>query len=335
MSCTRRAVTLIELLVALAVLGLLGALLMPAVQSARESSHRAACQNNLKQIGLALQLYHEVHHAFPPGYTTQVNPSDRDDLGPGWGWAALILPHLERGEVFAAINLTKPIEDAQNENVRLTSLRVYTCPSDADFQTRFNVPDYETGSTICGQAASNYVASVGTVRQTCKRCRDYFDGVFGRNSRMQIKDIPDGTSKTFAVGERCHSLSTPTWAGVPKHSMVVDHLKEGKVAAGPAYVLGTTFLHGNEEELEVRSRETVAEIFGSQHPGVMNFALCDGSVTTIALEIDDVVFQQWSTRRGEIGAGGVIHATPLPETPATPAADAPPQAPENPLPSAR
>jgi prepilin-type processing-associated H-X9-DG protein len=172
------------------------------------------------------------------------------------------------------------------------------------------------------------------VRQTCKRCRDWFDGVFGRNSRMRINDIVDGSSKTFAVGERCHSLSTPTWAGVPKHSMIVDQLKSGKVAAGPAYVLGTTFLHGNEEELEVRSRETVAEIFGSQHPGVMNFVLCDGSVTTIALEIDDMVYQQWSSRRGEYGAGGVIHASPLPETPATPAADDAPAAPAESVPSA-
>ena len=78
----------------------------------------------------------------------------------------------------------------------------------------------------------------------------------------------------------------------------------------------------------------MAEIFGSHHPGAMNFALCDGSVTTIALEIDDEVFQQWSTRRGEYGTGGVIHASPLPETPATPAADEPPTAPTAPIPTA-
>jgi prepilin-type N-terminal cleavage/methylation domain-containing protein len=95
--------TLIELLVVIAIIAVLISLLLPAVQSAREAARRAQCTNNLKQIGLALHDYHDAVGAFPPGYISRPGP-DGDNSGTGWGWASMILSHMEETPLFNAIN---------------------------------------------------------------------------------------------------------------------------------------------------------------------------------------------------------------------------------------
>src|SRR4051812_26133921 len=109
----RRAFTLVEVLVVIAIIGILIALLLPAMQTAREAARRNQCQNNLKQVGLALLNYESSHKTFPAGYVSQVDSSG-NDTGPGWGWAALILPQMEESSIFNAIHLDRPIEDASN-----------------------------------------------------------------------------------------------------------------------------------------------------------------------------------------------------------------------------
>src|SRR5690242_3831055 len=98
----RSGFTLIELLVIIAIIGLLVALLLPAVQAAREAARRAQCANNLKQIGLAMHGYHDVWHSFPPGYLTR--PVTGLELGPGWAWGTLILPYLEERPLYDSAN---------------------------------------------------------------------------------------------------------------------------------------------------------------------------------------------------------------------------------------
>jgi prepilin-type N-terminal cleavage/methylation domain-containing protein len=246
MARARSGFTLVELLVVIAIVGVIMALSLPAVQAARESARRASCLNNLKQIGTALQSYHSHARAFPPGYRTAVNPQDADDEGPGWGWAAFLLQHMEEANVYSQIKFDKPIEAPENEQSRMTTIASYTCPSDSELQTTVEIKHINTESPICKAAAASYIGSVGSVRQTCKVCRDHFDGVFGRNSHTSLSNVTDGTTRTFAVGERRHRLSTPIWAGTVTRSMIEDRMKPGKVAAGPAYVVGTNFLHGNE-----------------------------------------------------------------------------------------
>jgi prepilin-type processing-associated H-X9-DG protein len=91
-------------------------------------------------------------------------------------------------------------------------------------------------------------------------------------------------------------------------------LIEGKLAAGPAYVLGSTFLHGDQEELSEESRDTVAEIFSSEHGAVMNFLFCDGSVRAVENDIDEVPYMALSTTHDQLVGEGIVHANPLPDS---------------------
>ena len=134
-----RAFTLIELLVVISIIGVLIALLLPAVQSAREAARRAQCVNNLKQIGVALFNYESSVGTFPPGYIDyQNNPNNTPDLdmGPGWGWAAMMLPILEQQPLYNSINFSLGITvvsnpaSAANSTAVVTSLAVFQCPSD-------------------------------------------------------------------------------------------------------------------------------------------------------------------------------------------------------------
>src|SRR3954447_9448100 len=200
----RRAFTLVEILVVIAIIGTLITLLLPAIQSSREASHRLQCTNNLKQIGLALLSYESSHKQFPPGYVSQFDSSG-NDTGPGWGWASMILPQMEEAAIHNVIHFDLAIEHPNN-GVRVALIPSYLCPTENLRQVwQAKRPD---GTSICEVAESNYVAMFGTTEPGVDG-----DGMFFRNSKIAMRDITDGTSKTIAVGERTHQLGRATWVG--------------------------------------------------------------------------------------------------------------------------
>src|SRR3982750_4328009 len=114
----RSGFTLIELLVVIAIIAVLIGLLLPAVQAAREAARRAQCVNNLKQIGLALHNYESSHESFPAGYQSWPGVGFRDgqtgDWGPGWGWLTTLLPFVEQGNLYNALNTNLTCWDTAN-----------------------------------------------------------------------------------------------------------------------------------------------------------------------------------------------------------------------------
>src|SRR4051812_7987577 len=167
-SIRRSAFTLVELLVVIAIIAILIALLVPAVQKTREAASRSQCQNNLKQIGLAVHSYYDAYKSFPPAFSRA--PSTN------WGWGVWILPYIEQNSLFNTL-------DPRNTAVSLMAstqqkIATYTCPSDisGDLNTYFS-----------NYGKSNYVVN----EQIC-------DG----GSAYKIKQITDGTSTTILIGER-------------------------------------------------------------------------------------------------------------------------------------
>ena len=232
----RRAFTLIELLVVIAIIAVLIALLLPAVQAAREAARRLQCTNNLKQIGIALHNYHDTVGTFPPGYLSLIDPVTFDNDGPGWGWAARSLNQVEQSSLYNSINFVLGIEFPANQTSRLTVIGSFLCPSDAMFMNTFTVVDSTTtgttpGAPICDVASSNYVGSVGSGDPSSlypwiiddddgPPGRDNGNGLFFRNKSIRIAQITDGTSQTFAAGERSQNLSRASWTGAVTNAAV-------------------------------------------------------------------------------------------------------------------
>ena len=242
-----RGFTLIELLVVIAIIGLLVALLLPAVQGARESARRAQCSNNLKQIGLALHNYHNGKLCYPPGYVdgnTNSTSTPDNDVGPSWGWASYLLPYLEEENVYSQINFSVAVGTGTNTTVSQQALPLYQCPSDP-LQQAFGVWNWNNNfsSTICTVAHANYVGCNGWVECLANAGGLYLpndptygdggsaedndagptgsaeptglagDGLFYRNSRNTFKNVTDGLSRTIIVGERSSDHSPSTWTG--------------------------------------------------------------------------------------------------------------------------
>lgn len=196
----RSAFTLIELLVVIAIIAVLIALLLPAVQRVREAANRTACVNNLKQMGLALQQYHDNHGAFPAGFTVL---SDNLETGK-YGGFVLLLSFLEQDNWLQRWDPTHYWYDPPNADIVSTEIKVFYCPSnrsggaiDTSFLAVVN------GRSLPKVAACDYLLCKGANAALCKvtQVPPAGRGVFDVNTATRIADITDGTSNTFAIGE--------------------------------------------------------------------------------------------------------------------------------------
>jgi prepilin-type N-terminal cleavage/methylation domain-containing protein/prepilin-type processing-associated H-X9-DG protein len=312
----RRGFTIIELLVSIAVIGVLMALLLPAVQAARESARRTQCRNNLKQVGIALHLYHDTLGAFPPGYlyngaplpppprgrmrvptpephiidsappAPQLQPND-----PGWSWFSLILPYLEQAPLHSTIEFNLPVRNPASATVRVVPLTVAACPSDTGAGV-YTILD-EFNSPLGEAHTISYAACFGTFG-LINTDPDYGSGVFQRNSRTRTGDIRDGTSTTILVGERSALFAKSPWAGV---------FTTGTVRTTPGAPVFTSIVElapamalarmGNRS---INSPYSEPYDFFSGHPGAAYFLFADGSVRPLSESTDLDVLHALGTK---------------------------------------
>jgi prepilin-type N-terminal cleavage/methylation domain-containing protein/prepilin-type processing-associated H-X9-DG protein len=293
--------TLIELLVVIAIICVLIGLLLPAVQAAREAARRAQCLNNLKQFGLALHNYHGMFDTFPPGYVsnTQGNQPNGVDVGPGWGWGAMLLNHLEQAPLFNAVNFSLSTTDPGSQTVRRTGPSTFLCPSDPGGRRPLTIKD-GSGNTLVGDlAAGQYVAVAGQWEPEEFPAQN--TGLFYRNSRISIRDVTDGTSTTLMAGERSQNVASATWVGMVPFGLSCNNptWPVQDCEASNVLVLGHTGPSPDEQWIDVpNNKKAGADDFHSLHPGGCNFLFGDGSVRFVKETINPSVFSYLATRAG-------------------------------------
>ncbi len=287
------AFTLIELLVVLTIAGILIVLLMPAVQAAREAARRTQCKNHLKQMGLALHNYHAAMGVFPPGYVC-ADASDHQNSAPGWGWAAMLLPQLDQSPLYNACNFDLSVNDPANTTVARSRLELFMCPSD----TRAGACDVidDAMAIRAAQFATNsYAANFGSWGDIGEE-PDLSTGLFGRNSRVRVQDVIDGTNSTVAIGERVAALTQAPWIGA--------------VPFGLAQITAGAPVYSNDEEdaavhtlahvgsFSLCDVESGPDHFFSLHKQGAHFLMTDGSVRFLESTIHLDVLHALSTRAG-------------------------------------
>ncbi|MFO0938353.1 MAG: DUF1559 domain-containing protein [Gemmataceae bacterium] len=293
----RHGFTLIELLVVIAIIAILIGLLLPAVQKVREAAARTQCINNLKQVGLALQNYHDANTKFPPGYASLFD-SAGNDTGPGWGWAAHLLPQMEQDNLYRQIDLKQPIEALANSQARVAIVKSFLCPSDNPPEQAFPVgPRSATGqlmSTICNVAPGNYVGNYGVGEPGVEG-----DGVFFRNSSVRIADITDGTSSTLMVGERSFKFAEATWVGSVTGANHAVTIGSPLIFAEPA--AANFILSHTGETYQGPAYPEESNHYSARHTGGGNFVFADGHVAYLSRLTTYDTYKALSTRsKGEV-----------------------------------
>ena len=297
-----RGFTLIELLAVIAIIGTLCALLLPAVQAAREAARRAGCANNLRQMGLALHGYHDAHGSFPMGY---VAASDRDpyNTSPGWGWGAMILPHIEQTPLFGSANFALPVERPENLTARVAVVASYICPADRNPGTY--IAERDDGSSVGVFQTNSYAACYGAGLAIDDQPGSG-NGLFRRNLVVRISDVRDGTSGTIAVGERGACLVRTPWAGTPSGA-VSSFTPNSGFAGYPAGAIGrgAELVVAHVDDIQFNAPGTGPDDFYSPHPLGGYFLFADGSARFVRDSVDLHVLRALCTRdHGEIVDGG-------------------------------
>ena len=318
--------TLVELLVVIAIIGILIALLLPAVQAARESARRAQCVNNLKQIGIALHNYHDVYNTLPPGGFMNEYPTAPSPFLAKLGYStqARILPYLEQTALANLINFNYDWNAPPNAPAQFVSIKSFLCPSDAHLL----VPP-------TAGAPNNYYANYGTniifgdpalqPPGSPNATMPQPNGVFYYDFCTPFSAILDGTSNTAAFSEKVtgdfnNGVSTPqsdtfrpgTFPATPAVALleclaidVTNLAFQGYSNVGAPWILAyhssSMYQHVNTPNGRscMYPPGRIMTTANSSHPGGVNLGLCDGSVRFVLDGVDIFIWNSVGTRAGK------------------------------------
>ena len=274
---SRNGLTILELLVAIGVIGVLAGILLPALGSAREAARRITCTSHLKQIGLALHNYHDLHRGLPPGWQWDASKHS------AYGWSVPILPFLDQQPLQSTINLGFRLEDSRLRLARQAELELLTCPSDIALPhfTLLQDPDFGDATPLVDLPAANYVGVYGTWEPDEIHPTPPGDGTFMDSRSVGFHEFVNGLSNTFLVGERTASKLSVTWLGFDAAGEDAECRVVGNAATSPNCEVC--------DECE----------FSSRHPGLSQFLWGDGRVEAVNDFIDQSVFRRMARRQGD------------------------------------
>jgi prepilin-type N-terminal cleavage/methylation domain-containing protein len=300
----RRAFTLVELLVVIAIIGIMVGMVLPAVQSVRESSRRLSCQSNMTELVLALHAYESHSGYFPAGVVEAVGPIRNIPSGYHHNWLSSLLPYLDQPNLYRSINFRESVYAPSNLAARKATLGKFVCPSAT---LPFNITNY----------AGSYHSREAPIDSTN-------DGLFIRNRTLRIDDVPDGLSCTIGIGEKILDATDFGWASGTRSSLrnFGSPLNRGSLSAKAHHrvIIETDEIDAFMANKQTKSGADAAELevygskgylesligspsgvlevgtFSSMHPTGMHFGYADGSVRFQAVFTSIDVLRQCANR---------------------------------------
>jgi prepilin-type processing-associated H-X9-DG protein/prepilin-type N-terminal cleavage/methylation domain-containing protein len=282
--------TVLELLVTVAIIGVLVGLLLPALMAAREAARRMQCTSNLHELGIAIQQYHDSAHKLPAAWSVA------SDGTSGYGWALDLLPYVEEADLQKRIARQAPITAVQNQLVRETELPIMRCPSDiaeptfelfpeasehhpASSTSRDSSSELPVDGPLVRLPTANYVGVYGTLEADESFPAPRGDGPIVSDRSVRLEDLTRGQSHTLIVGERTTAMVPSTWLGITFR---------GEDAA--CRIVGSAITAPNCEPCDECE-------FASRHSGGANFVWADGHVSLVSNDVDSLEYQRLAQRQ--------------------------------------